>query len=117
MKDTVLANELLNGVWQENINKVKWALEDGANPNWIFNGYPILLHAVYLDNKEIVECLINAGATQLSEALALALDEAIGDMILYFFEMGVLPKVFETNESIFGDHPNRYIADGIIANY
>lgn len=110
MRETVLAKELLNGVWEMDTAKVKRAILDGADPNWIFNGYPILLHAVYLEDLDMVNLLIEHGATQISEALGFALDFALGDMVWPLIEKGVLPKNVEVDENLFGHHPNRFIA-------
>lgn len=110
MQDTVLAKELLNGVWEGDLNKVKNALDHGASANWAFNGYPILIHAVYLEDEDMVRFLINRGACQLSEALGFALEYALGKMVWLLVDMGVLPKSIEVNEAVFGSHPNRRVA-------
>ena len=47
MTDTKLATKLLNAVWNEYIKGEKKALRMGASPKVTFNGYPILIHAVF----------------------------------------------------------------------
>jgi hypothetical protein len=102
-----MATQLLNAVWNEDVVRVEELLEYGADPNWVFNGYPILIHAVYIRNLEIVIALVKAGAQGLEEALGFALDRGIGDMIAPFAYMGVIPK--HRQESIdFGPYPARY---------
>lgn len=107
MKDTVLAKELLNGVWEEDSATVKRALLEGADPNWIFNGYPILVHAVYTQNVEIMEMLIAYGAKQVSEALGFALEYGLGKMVWPLAFRGIVPKRYEVNEK-FGEFPSRF---------
>lgn len=46
-KERKLAKELLSAVWDEDAHRVKELIRYGADPSWIFNGYPILLHAVF----------------------------------------------------------------------
>jgi hypothetical protein len=102
-----MATQLLNAVWNEDVVRVEELLEYGADPNWVFNGYPILIHAVYIRNLKIVVALVKAGAKRLDEALGFALDRGIGDMIAPFAYMGIIPKVCK--ESVdFGRYPARY---------
>ena len=61
--------------------RVENCLELGASPSWVFNGYPILMHAISIGNEEIVNILIDAGAIQKQEALGFALERGIGQMI------------------------------------
>ena len=81
-----LAMDLLDAVWKEDVQGVENCLELGASPSWVFNGYPILMHAISIGNEEIVNILIDAGAIQKQEALGFALERGIGQMIrhLYF---------------------------------
>lgn len=102
-----LAKRLLNGVWQEDLREVRLALEEGADPNWRFNGYPILLHATFLENVEITNLLIRYGATQLSEALGFALERGLGRMIKPFAYLGVVPTECKFNH-LFGPYPSRF---------
>lgn len=102
-----LAKQLLNAVWDENITKAKIALSLGADPNWLFNGYPILLHAVFTRNERMVKLLIKAGASQVEEALGFALDRCIGEMVFPLAFLGVVPKIQEPKK-IFGPYPSRY---------
>lgn len=106
-KERMLAKQLLNAVWDEDEAKVKRVLLEGADPNWIFNGYPILVHAVFTRNLETVMLLIRYGASQLSEALGFALDRGIGEMVLPLAFLGVVPKPVERLE-YFGPYPSRY---------
>lgn len=112
MKDTVLAKELLNAVYEEEIERVENVLNKGADASWIFNGYPILIHAVYLENEEIVMCLINHGAIQVSEALGFALEQGIGSMVFPLAFMGITPKAVEVKQS-FGEIPSRFAPTSI----
>lgn len=107
MTEKKLAKKLLNAVWNENLWDVREALALGADPNWIFNGYPILLHAVYKMNTDMVMMLIEAGATQTEEALGFALDRGIGEMVFPLAFLGIVPKQ-ETVKKGFGLYPNRY---------
>lgn len=107
MKDTVLAKELLNAVWEEDSARVKSVILKGADPSWIFNGYPILIHAVYLRNAEITMMLINHGAVQVSEALGFALEQGIGEMVLPLAFKGIVPKTIKVKEG-FGIYPSRF---------
>lgn len=107
MKETILAKELLNAVWEEDVSRVEEALLMGANPSWVFNGYPILLHAIYLHNQEIAMVLIRSGATQVSEALGFALEQGIGELVLPLAFLGVIPKAIKENNK-FGMFPSRF---------
>lgn len=102
-----IALSLLNAVWNEDLQGVKDALDMGASPSWIFNGYPILLHAVCTKNKKIVNCLINAGALQTREALGFALEKGIGEMIPSLAYRGIVPKHYKARKG-FGDFPQRF---------
>ncbi len=102
-----LAKQLLNAVWDENIEKAKSMIMEGADPNWIFNGYPILLHAVFTRNQEMVMMLIEQGASQVSEALGFALDRGIGELVMPLAFLGIIPKM-EEPKAIFGPYPSRY---------
>ena len=102
-----MASEMRNAVWDDDVVKLEDLLQYGADPNWVFNGYPILIHAVYIRNLEIVIALVKAGAKGLEEALGFALDRGIGDMIAPFAYMGIIPK--HRKESVdFGRYPARY---------
>lgn len=107
MKDTVLAKELLNAVWEEDSARVKSVILKGADPSWIFNGYPILIHAVYLRNAEIAMMLIDHGAAQVGEALGFALEQGIGEMVWPLAFKGVIPKALNVKEG-FGLYPSRF---------
>ena len=72
-----LAMDLLDAVWKEDVQGVKYCLQMGASPSWVFNGYPILMHAISIGNEEIVNILIDAGAIQKQEALGLRLKEGL----------------------------------------
>lgn len=102
-----LAKELLNAVWDENLERVEDVLAFGAEPNWIFNGYPILLHAVFTRNTSVVMALIEAGAEQVEEALGFALDRGIGEMVFPLAYLGIVPKT-EMVKPAFGPYPSRY---------
>lgn len=107
MKETQLAKEMLNAVYDEDVKRVENVIAKGADPSWIFNGYPILIHAIYLENREIVLCLIQHHAQQVSEALGFALEHGIGSMVLPLALMKIKPKAIET-KSCFGDLPARF---------
>ncbi len=107
MKDTVLAKELLNAVYEEDVEGVAYIIEKGANPSWIFNGYPILIHAVHLQNNAIVLLLIRSGATQVSEALGFALQHGIGQLVWPLAYLGITPKAMKESRQ-FGALPNRF---------
>ena len=74
MSDRKLATMMLNAVWNEDVRGLRRVLRMGADPNWIFNGYPILIHAVFTRNEKIMMLLIKAGAVQVEEALGFALE-------------------------------------------
>ncbi|MDF9823701.1 hypothetical protein M2475_000048 [Breznakia sp. PF5-3] len=112
MKDTLLAKDLLNGVWEGDTATVKRAILNGADPNWIFNGYPILVHAVYTQNLEIMNILVSHGATQLSEALGFALEYGLGNMVWPLAFQGIVPKQYKVNEK-FGEFPSRFAPSSI----
>lgn len=112
MKDTLLAKELVNAIWDEDARGVERALLLGANPSWIVNGYPLLLHAVYLENQEIVKILIEYGALQVNEALGFALDRGIGSMVCMLAYMGIVPKEAKVKRC-FGIYPSRFAPTSI----
>ena len=60
-KEHVLAKQLLNAVWNEDVELAGIVLDAGADANWYFNGYPILLHAVFTRNEEMVMLLLEYG--------------------------------------------------------
>lgn len=107
INETKMAKELLNAVWNMNAKRVEELLDFGADPNWIFNGYPILLHAVYTRNVDAVSALIQAGALQQEEALGFALENGIGEVVALLANKGIVPKAQEI-KPLFGDHPSRY---------
>ena len=95
MSDRKLATMMLNAVWNEDVRGLRRVLRMGADPNWIFNGYPILI------------LLIKAGAVQVEEALGFALDRCVGEMIFPLAFLGIVPKEEEVKEE-FGPYPSRY---------
>ena len=102
-----MANEMLNAVWDEDNERLEDLLQYGADPNWYFNGYPILLHAVFTRNKEAMMLLMKHGATQVEEALGFALERGIGEVIAPLAFLGIVPKACKINE-LFGPYPARY---------
>ncbi len=111
MKEQQLAHLLLNAVWEEDVAMAKRVLLQGGDPSWRFNGYPILVHAVYTRNIEMVTLLVNHGALQIDEALGFALEHSIGEVIIPLALEGAVPKVSE-NE-LFGPYPSRYAPMGM----
>lgn len=107
MNEKELAKELLNAVWKEDLTLLSDILMQGANPSWVFNGYPILVHAVLMENEELVKVLVQAGAKQTGEALGFALEKGLGTMVLPLAYMGIVPKKMNTSK-IFGEYPHRY---------
>ena len=107
MSDRKLATMMLNAVWNEDVRGQRRVLRMGADPNWIFNGYPILIHAVFTRNEKIMMLLIKAGAVQVEEALGFALDRCVGEMIFPLAFLGIVPKEEEVKEE-FGPYPSRY---------
>lgn len=107
MNEKKVAKRLLNAVWNEDLWGVREALMEGADPNWIFNGYPILLHAVCKKNQDMVMMLIEAGATQVEEAFGFALDRGIGELVFPLAFLGIVPKR-EKVKPVFGLYPQRY---------
>lgn len=112
MKANKLAKRLLNAVYDDQIAEVEKAIQEGANPSWIFNGYPILFHAIYLEHKEIAMLLIRKGALQCEEAMGFALEMGLGDMVLPMAILGIQPKAYHPS-STFGDLPLRFAATSI----
>lgn len=102
-----LAMDLLDAVWKEDVQGVEYCLQLGASPSWVFNGYPILMHAISIGNEEIVNILIDAGAIQKQEALGFALERGIGQMIRPLVFRGIVPKYFEPKKG-FGYYPQRF---------
>lgn len=107
LKETTLASRLLSAVWDENVEKAQETIWMGADPNWIFNGYPILIHAVFTRNEEMVMMLIAEGANQKQEALGFALDRGIGELVMPLMMLGTIPKEPEVKVD-FGPYPSRY---------
>lgn len=102
-----LAKLLLNAVWDEDVNRARKLIRRGADPNWIYNGYPLLIHAVFTRNEDMAMMLIHEGATQVEEALGFALDRGIGELVFPLAFMGVVPKVEEPKGN-FGPYPSRF---------
>ena len=98
MTENKLAKKLLNAVWEEDLNAAELAIYEGADPSWIFNGYPLLIHAVFTRNEAMVTLLIDHGANQCAEALGF-----VGALAY----RGIIPKTYETPEA-FGPLPHRY---------
>ena len=90
-----LAKELLSAVWNEDAKRVEELIRFGADPSWIFNGYPILVHAVFTRNLDVVNTLIDAGACQVDEALGFALDRGIGEMVAPLAYRGVVSVLYD----------------------
>ncbi len=107
--ERMLAKELLNAVWEEDADRVGELVALGADPSWIFNGYPILLHAVFTRNLAVVNTLIDAGACQVDEALGFALDRGIGEMIAPLAYRGVVPVLHDPKPG-YGLYPSHFIA-------
>ncbi len=112
MTENKCAKELLNGVWNGDLKAVRKAISEGADPNWIFNGFPILLHAVARKNEEMMMLLIEEGATQISEALGFALNHGIVECIGPLVCMGIQPKDSQIQYA-FGALPKRHSSIGI----
>ena len=104
-----LAKELLSAVWNEDAKRVEELIRFGADPSWIFNGYPILVHAVFTRNLDVVNTLIDAGACQVDEALGFALDRGIGEMVAPLAYRGVVPVLHDPKPG-YGLYPSRFIA-------
>ncbi len=102
-----LALQLLNAVWNENESEVLFCLKQGANPSWIFNGFPILMHAICTQNQKIIELLIDAGAKQTPEAFGFALEHGYESVIQPLAERGIIPKNFQSKKG-FGEFPQRF---------
>ncbi len=102
-----MAKRLLNAVWDENVVLARRLIQGGADPNWIYNGYPLLVHAVFTRNEQMVMMLIEEGATQKCEALGFALDRGIGEMVFPLAFLGIVPKIEEPSRR-FGPYPSRY---------
>ncbi|MBQ0066347.1 MAG: ankyrin repeat domain-containing protein [Firmicutes bacterium] len=102
-----LAIKFLNYVYQENIPMIRECIKEGASPSWIFNGFPILVHAVNLGNKKIVKLLIDEGADQLQEAFGFALEREIGEVIPMLYYRGIVPKRCLPRPG-FGAFPQQY---------
>jgi hypothetical protein len=102
-----MAKQLLNAVWNEDVKKARALIQKGADPNWIFNGYPLLIHAVFTRNQEMVMMLIEEGASQVSEALGFALDRGVGEMVFPLAFLGIVPKIEEPKGN-FGPYPARF---------
>lgn len=102
-----LAKELLNAVWNEDYERVEDLMQLGADPNWVFNGFPILLHAVVVRNADVVSLLIDYGAVDKEEALGFALENGIGEVIGVLVKGNTIPRHFESKKG-FGDIPSRY---------
>lgn len=107
MTGNKLAKKLLNAVWEEDLYAAQQAIREGADPSWIINGYPLLIHAVFTRNEAMVTLLIEQGAEQCAEALGFALDHGIGCVVGALAYRGIIPKVYETPE-LFGPLPHRY---------
>lgn len=103
----MLAKQLLNAVWDEDVKKARILIGFGADPNWIYNGYPLLIHAVFTRNEEMVMMLIKKGASQVQEALGFALDRGIGELVFPLAFMGIVPKL-EEPKGDFGPYPSRF---------
>lgn len=106
-RERKLARELLNAVWNDDVERAKELIDFGADPSWVFNGYPILHHAVYLRNKKMVRLLLREGAAQIDSALGFALDRGIGDMIGLLMVQGAIPTE-DKGDITFGFYPSRY---------
>ncbi len=107
MTENKLAKKLLNAVWEEDLTAAELAIYEGADPSWIFNGYPLLIHAVFTRNEAMVTLLIEHGANQCAEALGFALEQGIGCVVGALAYRGIIPKTYETPEA-FGPLPHRY---------
>ena len=95
-----MAKRLLNAVWDENVVLARRLIQGGADPNWIYNGYPLLVHAVFTRNEQMVMMLIEEGATQKCEALGFALDRGIGENDLHYSIFGIFTKKNKQNRKI-----------------
>ena len=106
-KPSPLAKKLLNAVWNKEVEKAREAILEGADPNWIINGYPVLFHAVYMRDVEMVMMLIDNGAILIGEALGFALDRGIVELVIPLMMRGATPKIEEPT-ALYGPYPNRY---------
>lgn len=107
MIENKVATRLLNAVWEKDCKTARRVLKTGGDPSWIFNGYPLLVHAVFTGCEEMVMILVQYGAEQKSEALGFALEHGIGNCVWPLFLMGIAPKAYHITEA-FGPLPNRY---------
>ncbi|MDX8418392.1 hypothetical protein [Absicoccus intestinalis] len=107
MSEKQLALHLLNAVWNENENEVLFCIKHGADPSWVFNGFPILIHAICTQNQKIIEVLIDAGAKQTQEAFGFALEHGYGSVIQPLAYRGIIPKHYQPQRG-FGEFPQRF---------
>lgn len=102
-----LANTILEAIWNEDVDGIHQAVKMGANPSWIVNGYPLLIHAVCTANPRVLTALLDEGAIQSAEALGFALEKGIGQVIKPLLYRGIVPKPFQPRQG-FGDYPHRF---------
>lgn len=107
MNECKMVKEMLNAIYLEEVELLDALLDLGADPNWIVNGFPLIIHAVNLRNRELVNLLVLSGAQMLEEALGFALEQGIGEVIMLFVMMNVSPKPY-TYHHEFGSIPSRY---------
>lgn len=107
MNECKMVNEMLNAIYLEEVELLEALLDLGADPNWIVNGFPLIMHAVYVRNRDLVYVLVASGAQMLEEALGFALEQGIGEMIKPFVMMNVSPKPYIYKKE-FGPIPSRF---------
>lgn len=92
MTERMKVKKLIDGIYENDLKKIKEALDEGANPNYYVNGYPIIIHAVYLKNLKVLKLLLENGANDKGEALGYALLNGIGEVVMTLFESGAIAK-------------------------
>ncbi|MGL5978727.1 MAG: hypothetical protein ACRCZJ_07025 [Erysipelotrichaceae bacterium] len=97
MNERQLAKKLLTAIYANDLWMVKQCIQAGANPNWICNGFPFLLHAVEHADVMMVSLLLDLGATQKDQALWFALRFFNLPCAWFLLQQGALPRYYASN--------------------
>ncbi|MGL5541019.1 MAG: ankyrin repeat domain-containing protein [Erysipelotrichaceae bacterium] len=95
MNERELAKKVLKAVWEEDLWLVTKLVRVGADPNWLYNGYPLIFHAIEKKNAGLVMLLVDLQSQYLDQALWFAIKKRQFKIAYFLFSKGALPRCFE----------------------
>lgn len=96
MNERKLAKRMLYALYDNDLWEVKSCIRNGANSNWVINGYPYLFHAIENNAVDMTLLLVENDAMFLDEALWYAIKTRNIKMSFFLLRLGAIPKKFDS---------------------